>query len=102
MTQEEREKQIEDIMIWADKQPFDYDVCKTIAIKEIASLIEQKPDCYSAEFIVWIGFMSSRLVYYRERDDKWLFTKDLDKIDEWTEFTLDELYDYWKENIKEK
>jgi hypothetical protein len=54
-----------------------------------------------SEFINWTGFMSSRLIY-REIDDDWLLVQDLDKIDDWTSYTLDELFNYWWDNVKEK
>jgi len=36
---------------------------------------------------------------YREIDDKWLLLTDIDQ-DIWIELTTDELFEYWKINIK--
>jgi len=65
--------------------------------KEIASLIEQKPDCYPAEFIGWIvDEMQKGRLWWEDSDNTYnLFDEDYD-------YTLDELFIYWQTNIKDK
>lgn len=61
--------------------------------------VEQKSDCYPKKFVIWIGFNRLSRLMYREIDDKWLLLTDIDQ-DIWIELTTDELFEYWKINIK--
>lgn len=64
--------------------------------KEIASLIEQKPDCYLKEFVEWLVYGSNPFVrWYDEIGD--YFTDEL-SVKRWS---LDELYAYWQ-TLKDK
>jgi len=67
--------------------------------REIASLIEQKPDCYSKDFVEW-WFSSNHFFSRIERIEPPIFVnfKDGSKV----QYTPDELFIYWQTNIKEK
>jgi len=83
MTREELEKQISAILRTYFGLPY-----KTVAF-EIASLIEQKPDCYEKEFCRWLLVLCTIECDY----ELWELLK---------EMSLYETFDYWQTNIKEK
>jgi hypothetical protein len=67
---------------------------------EIASLIEQKPDCYDKRFIEWMlknGAYSD--VPYKTYTQKWNIQ--IENYD-WVYFTTEEAFEYWKNDIKDK
>jgi len=66
------EEKIHEIMKQSDKQPFDYDVCREIAIGEIADIFRK--------FTEWL--LSAR--------------------DMQTRISIDKLFIYWWNNIKDK
>ena len=62
---------------------------------------EATKEMYPKEFLMWIGFYSTTL-YYRDIDEMWLMTVfDIEGIptDEYVEYSTDELFEYWKQNI---
>ena len=63
------------------------------ATKEISSLIEK--DYYEKEFVKWVG-------YYTLSNGQKYFPKVEFFKDKNNEMTLDELYQYWLTNIKDK
>jgi hypothetical protein len=55
--------------------------------------VEQKPDCYPKEFVEWMG---AECPYeYHESHKIWMH--EMDK-----RMTTDEIFNYWKNNIKDK
>ena len=70
-------------------------------VSDLTALISEKQAEYF-EFVKWIGFESSRL-YYRDLDEKWIrtiFIIDENPHEEYEEYTTDELFNYWKENVR--
>lgn len=58
-------------------------------------------EMYPKDFIMWIGFHSA-ILYYRDIDEKWIKTRfemSENPSEEYDEYTLDELFEYWKQDI---
>ena len=69
--------------------------------KDFANLNFAKRQFFDREFIEWIGFHSA-ILYYRDVDEKWIKTRfDMSEnpSEEYDDYTLDELFEYWKQNI---
>ena len=71
-------------------------------VERAYKLTTQVNEMYPREFIEWIAFESARL-YYREVDETWIKTRFVmgeNPTEEYDEYTFDELYQYWEENLK--
>ena len=63
---------------------------------------EATREMYPLAFIMWIGFSAVNL-YYRDVDEKWIKTRfemSENPSEEYDEYTTDELFEYWKQNIR--
>ena len=82
-----------EIINQADKQPFDYDVCREIAIREIESFI--KKNYVEWNFVKWA--IIEQEIFYGELSEQIILNDNPEKF-----YTLDEVYRYWQTNIKDK
>lgn len=68
------------------------------AMEEYAQ--ERTKDMYPKEFVEWIGFEKGERLYYREISDTWFYSSLYTVAHK--EYTLDELFQYWQNEIKGK
>ena len=76
------------------------------ALQQFASLkvSEATKEMYPAAFLEWAGKNANILIYPNSRGN-WLLTRVVTGINpsvEYDEYTTDELFDYWKQNIQGK